>query len=60
MLTFFFPNVVSRAYFVTLSVNDDLSKKSRLRLRGIVFADRAQGLEFNPQHKKKSTHPEYR
>lgn len=57
---FFFANVASRAYFVSLSVNDGLSKKSRLRLSGIVFADRVQGLEFNPQHKNKSRQAEYR
>lgn len=52
--------MASRAYVVTLSVNDDLSKKSRLRLSGIVFADLLQGLEFNPQDKKKSRQAECR
>lgn len=41
-----------RAYIVTLLVNDDLSKKSRLWLSGIAFADRVQGLELIPSTRK--------
>lgn len=55
MLTYFFllcSSVASRAYVVTLLVNDDLSKKSRLRLSGIVFADLVQGLESIPSTRK--------